>query len=219
MYYIGTGSNYIGTKPDNTMFITDKLSEARRYSTPQRASHALVTLPRKFYEFSCKWSVREDINEITQPQQPEIVMSEPKKETKVEAPKTEAIKVEEIKAEALTEEDINFAQIFEDVASLKQHKKGCLSKLNGELSRISEEITDLEHYIEFSKFNVPDAYKAYKMLRDTLQERRKLKDTIRIVTELYDNCNVDKIASVKKELDNRVYKPRQLKGLFDEATA
>ena len=53
------------------------------------------------------------------------------------------------------------------------------------------------------------------MLRDTLQERRQIKDTIRVVKELYDNCNVDKLADVKGELENRVYIPRRLSGLFE----
>ena len=117
--------------------------------------------------------------------------------------------------EATDEQTVDFMEIFNGVASLNNCKSGCLTKLNGELSRLNEEITDIEHYIEFSKLNVSDAYRAYKMLRDTLQERRQVKDTIRVVKELYDNCNVDKLADVKSELENRVYIPRRLSGLFD----
>mgnify|MGYP000318989544 CR=1 FL=1 len=63
MYYIGTGNKYIATKSDGYMFVTEDLSKARRYSTVQRAGQALVSLPRRFYNISTQWSVRQDIVE------------------------------------------------------------------------------------------------------------------------------------------------------------
>lgn len=204
MYCIGTGSLYIAARPDNYLYTTEKLDEARLYSTAQRASNALVTLPRRFYEVSSKWAVREVLNNP----EPERVP------TPAPAPAPTPKLTDEPEA-TTDEQDVDFLEIFNGVASLKDHKNGCLTKLNGELSRLNEEITDIEHYIEFSKLNVPDAYRAYKMLRDTLQERRQVKDTIRVVKELYDNCNVDKLADVKSELENRVYIPRRLSGLFE----
>ena len=208
MYCIGTGSLYIAAKPDNFLYTTEKLDEARLYSTAQRASNALVTLPRRFYEVSSKWAVREVLNNpepVEEPiAAPKQIPAENKSEPHPEAP-----------IEATDEQTVDFMEIFNGVASLNNCKSGCLTKLNGELSRLNEEITDIEHYIEFSRLNVSDAYRAYKMLRDTLQERRQVKDTIRVVKELYDNCNVDKLADVKSELENRVYIPRRLSGLFD----
>ena len=208
MYCIGTGSLYIAAKPDNFLYTPEKLDEARLYSTAQRASNALVTLPRRFYEVSSKWAVREVLNNpepVEEPiAAPKQIPAENKSEPHPEAP-----------IEATDEQTVDFMEIFNGVASLNNCKSGCLTKLNGELSRLNEEITDIEHYIEFSRLNVSDAYRAYKMLRDTLQERRQVKDTIRVVKELYDNCNVDKLADVKSELENRVYIPRRLSGLFD----
>lgn len=208
MYCIGTGSLYIAARPDNFLYTTEKLDEARLYSTAQRASNALVTLPRRFYEVSSKWAVREVLNPPEPIEEstaaPKQIPVENKSESKIEAP-----------VEATDEQTVDFMEIFNGVASLNNCKSGCLTKLNGELSRLNEEITDIEHYIEFSRLNVSDAYRAYKMLRDTLQERRQVKDTIRVVKELYDNCNVDKLADVKSELENRVYIPRRLSGLFD----
>lgn len=69
MYYIGTGNKYIATKSDGYMFVTEDLSKARRYSTVQRAGQALVTLPRRFYNISTQWSVRQDITEDNEPQE------------------------------------------------------------------------------------------------------------------------------------------------------
>ena len=208
MYCIGTGNLYIAAKPDNFLYTTEKLDEARLYSTAQRASNALVTLPRRFYEVSSKWAVREVLNPPKPVEEPTATPKQIPVENKSE-PHSEA------PIEATDEQMVDFMEIFNGVVSLNNCKSGCLTKLNGELSRLNEEITDIEHYIEFSKLNVPDAYRAYKMLRDTLQERRQVKDTIRVVKELYDNCNVDKLADVKSELENRVYIPRRLSGLFE----
>lgn len=208
MYCIGTGNLYIAAKPDNFLYTTEKLDEARLYSTAQRASNALVTLPRRFYEVSSKWTVREVLNNPEPVEEPTAASKQIPVENKSD-PHPEA------PVEATDEQTVDFMEIFNGVASLNNCKSGCLTKLNGELSRLNEEITDIEHYIEFSKLNVSDAYRAYKMLRDTLQERRQVKDTIRVVKELYDNCNVDKLADVKSELENRVYIPRRLSGLFD----
>ena len=208
MYCIGTGNLYIAAKPDNFLYTTEKLDEARLYSTAQRASNALVTLPRRFYEVSSKWAVREVLNPPEPVEEstaaPKQIPVENKSEPQSEAP-----------IEATDEQTVDFMEIFNGVASLNNCKSGCLTKLNGELSRLNEEITDIEHYIEFSKLNVSDAYRAYKMLRDTLQERRQVKDNIRVVKEMYECCNVKRLAEVREELDNRVYAPRRLSGLFE----
>ena len=167
-----------------------------------------MTLPRRFYEVSSKWAVREVLNNpepVEEPTAaPKQIPAENKSEPQSEAP-----------VEATDEQTVDFMEIFNGVASLNNCKSGCLTKLNGELSRLNEEITDIEHYIEFSKLNVSDAYRAYKMLRDTLQERRQVKDNIRVVKEMYECCNVKRLAEVREELDNRVYAPRRLSRLFE----
>lgn len=202
MYCIGTGSLYIAARPDNSLYATEKLDEARLYSTSQRASNALVTLPRRFYEVSSKWAVREMLNS---PESDNI--SPPVSIHK----NTE----EEKKADIANERSVDFLKIFNSVANLTDYKSGCLTKLNGELSRLTEEITDIEHYIEFSKLNVSDAYRTYKMLRDTLQERRRIKDSITAAKALYENCDVKEIATTQRQLEDRSYKPRRLTGLFE----
>lgn len=202
MYCIGTGSLYIAARPDNSLYATEKLDEARLYSTSQRASNALVTLPRRFYEISSKWAVREMLNSP----EPDNTSSPVSIHKNTE---------QEKKSDMANEHSIDFLEIFNSVANLKDYKSGCLTKLNGELSRLTEEITDIEHYIEFSKLNVSDAYRAYKMLRDTLQERRQIKDSITAAKTLYDNCNIDKVAEVQSQLEHRKYKPRRLEGLFE----
>ena len=135
----------------------------------------------------------------------------PVQKTKPTVKKQEIAETEESEVEFDVSE---FVEVLNIIADLKSKKDGCLTKLNSELSRINEEILDIEHFIEFSKLNVPNAYNAYKMLRDTLNERRRIKDAITAATELYNNCDVDKLAESRDTLNNRHYNPRRLPGLF-----
>ena len=207
MYCIGTGSQYIAAKSDNYLYATSNADEARLFSTSQRAGNALVTLPRRFYNISTKWSVRqfEEPGEVIKPVVTSVTPVNPA-EAKQEVVETEKTEVDFDISE--------FVEVLNIIADLKSKKNGCLTKLNSELSRINEEILDIEHFIEFSKLNVPNAYNAYKMLRDTLNERRRIKDAITAATELYNNCDVDKLAESRDTLNNRHYNPRRLPGLF-----
>lgn len=211
MYYIGTGSKYIATKPDGYLFVTEELDKARRYSTAQRAGQALVTLPRRFYNISNQWAVRQDISEVEE--DTDIAV-----EAAVASSESDNIEEGNLTTDISNNaemHDIDYLTLFGEMAELKERKNGCLSKLQGKLSEINEEITDIEHLIEFSKYNAPNGYAAYKMLRDVLQERRRIKDSIIAVKSLYENCNVNKIAEDHGQLENRVYKPRRLTNLFD----
>lgn len=207
MYCIGTGTQYIAAKSDNYLYATSNADEARLFSTAQRAGNALVTLPRRFYNISTQWSVRQ-FNEPEETVKPVVA---PVQNTKPTIKKQEMVTTEESEVEFDISE---FVDVLNIIADLKSKKNGCLTKLNSELSRVNEEILDIEHFIEFSKLNVPNAYNAYKMLRDTLNERRRIKDAITAATELYNNCDVDKLAESRDTLNNRHYNPRRLPGLF-----
>ena len=81
--------------------------------------------------------------------------------------------------------------------------------------------TDIEHYIEFNagKLNACDGYKAYKLLQDTLLERRKIKDELQMIQVVRDRMNAEDIANVEqkiRELETRTYKPRELTYLFEK---
>lgn len=199
MYYIGTGTQYIATKSNNSMYVTKNLDEARRYSTIQRAMNTLVTLPRKFYEISSSWGIREDV--VEQPTKKNTLGENTSDENNTD--------------NTIAAPDVDYLGLLGSMADLNTTKNGCLSRLQGKLSELSEEITDIEHYIEFSKLNVSDAYRAYKMLRDTLQERRRIKDSITAAKALYKNCDVKEIAITQRQLEDRSYKPRRLTGLFE----
>lgn len=88
-------------------------------------------------------------------------------------------------------------------------------------SKFDGQVSDIVHYIEFNtgKLNACDGYKAYKLLQDTLLERRKIKDELQIIQVVRDRMNAEDIANVEqkiKELEARVYKPRELTYLFEK---
>lgn len=93
-------------------------------------------------------------------------------------------------------------------------------ELAQKLSHVDQEISDIEHYIEFNKLNAADGYKAFKMLQDKRIERRAIKDDFlkfkilseANVSDIFDGTLEEKL----RELDNRTYTPRVLKELFNE---
>jgi hypothetical protein len=103
-----------------------------------------------------------------------------------------------------------------------------VSKLNVRHQELAEQqskfdgrVTDIEHYIEFNtgKLNACDGYKAYKLLQETLLERRKIKDELQMIQVVRDKMNAEDIANVEQkisELEARTYKPRELTYLFEK---
>lgn len=122
-----------------------------------------------------------------------------------------------IKSEA-TEHQL-FDEIFTKLKSLgsanfqQEH-----DELSQQLSRIDQEVCDIQHYIEFNKLNAAEGYKAYKLLQDKLLERRVIKDNQQKfqmlssakVSDIFDGT-LDKNL---KDLSSRTYTPRVLKELF-----
>lgn len=203
MYYIGTDKTFIRTDKNGKAIATMNFPDAKLFKDRQKATQFLVSLPRKLYNISTKWEVKEHYSlsgnkspKSQQVEEPQIQTEKNATDNTVEVP------------------NVDYVTLLESVSILKENKKGCLTSLNGKLSDISQEIVDLEHYIEFSKLNACEAYHAYKMLQDTLKERRKIKDTITAAQSLYENCDVDKLSSCNEYLHNRTYNPRKLTSLF-----
>lgn len=181
--------------------------DAKLFKDKQKAGQFLVSLPRKLYNISTKWEVKEynapNMDKSFKPLQ-KIKKPQPQAET----PKKDKTNINT----AISE--VDYVTLLDTVSILKENKNGCLTNLNSKLSDISQEIVDLEHYIEFSKLNACEGYHAYKMLQDTLKKRRKIKDSITAAQSLYENCDVDKLSSCNDYLHNRTYNPRKLTALF-----
>lgn len=92
-------------------------------------------------------------------------------------------------------------------------------ELIGKLSEVDKEISDINHYIEFGKFNAYQGWLAFSMLQNRLRKRRKIKDELSIINQLGEckitsNMMID-IKNAIAELGNRKYTPRVLTQLFD----
>lgn len=84
------------------------------------------------------------------------------------------------------------------------------------LSEVDQDVCDIYHYIELSKLNASDGYKAYKMLHDKLQERREIKNTLVEIDMLTSLGKKTKKAKTRIDgIVNRKYKPRRLDYLFE----
>jgi len=76
------------------------------------------------------------------------------------------------------------------------------------LSDIDKEINDIYHYIEFSDLDAYRGWKAYKMLKDKLNERRKIKDSLDSATRFSQTIKA-KRSKIKNEHKTKKYTPRK----------
>lgn len=94
-----------------------------------------------------------------------------------------------------------------------------MTTINDQLSLVDMEICDIRHYAEDFDLNMYQGWKLYKMLQDACRRRRKIKDE-RIKVEYilarnFVDCTNNAISNYIKSLDNRKYRPRVLKELFE----
>lgn len=197
MWYIGTNNTFITVDKQGKAIATMNFADTKLFKDKQKASQFLISLPRKLYEISSKWEVKEytkakddKLNKSDKPL--DILYAQPDK----------------------NHQQVDYLSLLDSVSILKENKKGCLTDLKSKLSDIDQEISDLEHYIEFNQLNACDAYKAYYMLHENLQKRRKIKDSIIAAQTLYESCDIDTLSSCNDHLHNRTYTPRKLTSLF-----
>lgn len=93
------------------------------------------------------------------------------------------------------------------------------TKLSDLLSSTDKEITDIQHYIEFTELESEDSLKTYKMLKERLKSRRNIKNELAVLRQLAD-CKMDTsmfgdLLTVISEMDNKKYVPRVLTELFN----
>ena len=209
MWYIGTNNTFITIDKNGKAIATMRFEGTKFFSTKQKASQFLVSLPRKLYNISNKWTV-EEYNPPTANKSAETQTNK-SSQTQTKSNKTLDILYDQPDK---NRQQVDYLALLDSVSILKENKKGCLTDLNSKLSDIDQEISDLEHYIEFNRLNACDAYNAYKMLRDALQKRRKIKDSIIAAQTLYESCDIDTLSSCSNLLHNRKYYPRKLTSLF-----
>ena len=92
------------------------------------------------------------------------------------------------------------------------------SELSEKLSDVDKKIVDVEHYIEFGKFNAYQGWICFKMLQNLLQQRRQYKNEMQVLQKI-KSCPISKeaikaLSDSVAEAQNKVYKPRKFTELF-----
>lgn len=102
------------------------------------------------------------------------------------------------------------------LASEALHRKDDLLK---QLSKVDQELSDIDHYIEFVNLNAAQGYKAYKMIKDRRIIRRSIKNELDvlniILSKKISETATDEIEKAIAGMDKRKYEPRVMHELFD----
>lgn len=91
-------------------------------------------------------------------------------------------------------------------------------ELVSKLSEVDKEIVDIQHYIEFGKFNCYQGWMCFKMLQNTLQQRRKYKNEIAVLNLIkqckFDRSSIEALSTTIADIQNKCYRPRAFPELF-----
>lgn len=102
------------------------------------------------------------------------------------------------------------------LASEALHRK---DELLSQLSKVDQELSDVNHYIEFCNLNAAQGYKAYKMIKERRIKRRSIKNELQIIeiilSKKISETATDEIQKAIAGMDRRTYEPRVLNELFD----
>ena len=102
------------------------------------------------------------------------------------------------------------------LASEASHRK---DNLLSQLSKIDQELSDINHYIEFVNLNAAQGYKAYKMIKDRRIKRRSIKNELDVLNIILgkkiSETATDEIQKAISGMDKCTYEPRVLNELFD----
>lgn len=111
---------------------------------------------------------------------------------------------------------INKIDGLNGLATEALHRK---DELVQQLSKVDQELSDVNHYIEFCNLNAAQGYKAYKMIKDRRIKRRSIKNELQVVdiilSKKISETATDEIQKAIAGMDQRTYEPRVLNELFD----
>lgn len=113
----------------------------------------------------------------------------------------------------------DFADKVKNIAKVLSHAQARKAELLSKLSDIDKQVVDIEHYIEFGKFNACQGFMAFKMLQNALRQRREYKNEIEMLVQV-EECQLNVMAIAKfankiSDIENKVYSPRVLPELFE----
>lgn len=121
--------------------------------------------------------------------------------------------------------DTDWQTCMEDILSFVSQLQQYKNNLSYMFSQVDKEICDIMHYIEFNNLDAANGYKIYKMLRGCRLRRRKIKDEdIKVSAAIQAIGGIDLQEKLRtcitqiKGLENRIYQPRVLNELFENAS-
>lgn len=116
--------------------------------------------------------------------------------------------------------DIDWEQLLSQTGEMYRGLESYSKHLQRMHSEVDMEVCDLLHYIEFSSLSAAKGYEAYRMLRDALQRRRRIKDESSRVGAFLTGGAEDFLSGrMRKRFDglgHREYAPRIRQDLFEE---
>ena len=115
----------------------------------------------------------------------------------------------------------NWEDMLSTFCYISNHMDEYRNSLNGMLSDVDKEISDIMHYLEFNELDDKDMLKASKMLQERSYRRREIKDemekTSLMKSKFFDsdfNIKVQQSLKFIEKMKSRQYTPRKLNELF-----
>lgn len=119
----------------------------------------------------------------------------------------------------ITDDNINeWLQKINTIMDVMSGADARQQELNSKLSEVDKEIVDVEHYIEFGKFNAYQGWMCFKMLQNLLKQRRKYKNEMQALNLIrqcrFDRNSLTALAQTISDIQNKCYTPRAFPELF-----
>ena len=191
MYIIENGKGGYIANINNSFTLTGNVNNAKLFDTETKAYNVMRSLPK---------TVRK--NDF-------FVNSVGEHNAKGTAPIV-------VSAKNPQEDGEEMQQIKNILSELTEYSKDIIAReneLREKQSVIDQELTDIDHYIEFYPLNAYEGYKLAKMRKDRLEERRKVKDGLMEIMVL-KNMKVGETLGGLKGIKSQKYTPRCLSEMF-----
>lgn len=199
-YYITNDKNYLMRNSTGQLTATSDFEKAYKFISREKASNVINSLPKPLKHLG--YYIKQ-----------ELLQYEEYFEAKQGSYTQNVTTIELEETMPSFEKIISIVKEFENLLKDMPQKK---TYLEDKLTTIEKAIIDVEHSIEFFSYNACEGYKIYRKLKDLRIERRKIKDSLLIISILSqpaDPSNLNMYERISNLL-NRSYEPRVLKELF-----
>ena len=203
-YYVltnGEGTYITKNKSENKYVQIRSLSKAERFPTLSKALSVLNNSIAKSIRSHYLPERHEDSGQVN---------------------KSDMEKQNEICFRAIEDSNIeSWAENIKQIDTLFGGAENRYSELSSKLSDIDKQVVDVEHYIEFGKFNCYQGWVCFKMLQNLLQQRRQYKNEMEVLQKIKDckiaPTDIHKLSTSIEDIQNKIYRPRAFPELFKGA--